>query len=248
MEENKKVAMLIDSENVSHKHIDVVMKEAIRHGWLTIKRIYGDWTDDKMKSWKEKLSNDAIQPIQQFKNTQGKNSTDSALIIDAMDILHSGAVDSFILVSSDSDYTRLAGRLRESGKVVIGIGEKKTPKSLVKACDDFKYLENIQKRNQIRQEASSKYKRDRKSVEDKQDDVLLPLLIEAYDMIEQESPWKNLSAVANNLKKLDPSFDSQSYGFSKISKVFEHYEEVFELEKNKNKRVIFINKKDISYN
>lgn len=240
----RKIAILIDSENVSSKNIDLIMKEAIKYGLLTIKRIYGDWTTQQMSSWKQKLPDYAIQPMQQFKNTSGKNSTDSALIIDAMDILYSGAVDGFILVSSDSDYTKLSVRLRESGKIVVGIGEKKTPKSLINACNEFKYIENIEKNYEvIRNELTTKSAKLNSKGDNKKIDQVLPALIEAYEMIEQESEWKNLSTIANNLKKLDPGFSSQDYGFSKISKLFEYCDNIFDLKKDKTRRTILIKKK-----
>nr|HPO50104.1 NYN domain-containing protein [Spirochaetota bacterium] len=140
----QRIAVLIDSENVSASKIEYIMKESIKYGLLTIRRIYGDWTTNQLSSWKQTLPVYAIQPIQQFRNTSGKNSTDSAMIIDAMDILYSNNVDGFIIVSSDSDYTKLSVRLRESGKIVVGIGEKKTPQSLINSCNEFKFIENLE--------------------------------------------------------------------------------------------------------
>jgi len=144
------IAILIDADNVSYRKIEEILNEVKRYGIPTIKRIYGDWTNPYVEKWKDKLLTHAITPIQQYSYTQGKNSTDSALIIDAMDILHSDRVDGFCIVSSDSDFTRLATRLRESGKLVIGIGEKKTPKPFIASCDKFimlRSLKRIQKRN-----------------------------------------------------------------------------------------------------
>ena len=239
--EKNKMAVLIDSENVSSKNIEFIMKESIRHGFLTIKRIYGDWTDQRMTSWKKVLPDYAIQPIQQFKNTQGKNSTDSALIIDAMDILYTSEVDGFIIVSSDSDYTKLAVRLRESGKVVVGIGEQKTPKSLVNACNEFRYIEILEKNFEgIKKELTQKNKKSEDTK--KEDDELLQHLIEAYEMIEQESEWKNLSSVANNLKRLDPAFTPRTYGFGRLSHLMESYSKIFELRKDPRHRIIKVRK------
>lgn len=242
--EKNKMAVLIDSENVSSKKIEFIMKESIRHGFLTIKRIYGDWTDSSMNSWKKVLPDYAIQPIQQFKNTYGKNSTDSALIIDAMDILYTSEIDGFIIVSSDSDYTKLAVRLRESGKVVVGIGEKKTPKSLVNACNEFRYIEILEKNFEgIKKELTQKNTNNTAGNEEqKEDDELLQHLIEAYEMIEQESEWKNLSSIANNLKRLDPAFTPNTYGFSKISHLMESYSKIFELRKDPRHRIIKVRK------
>src|SRR3990172_365718 len=139
----QKIAMLIDGDNAQPALLTQMLAEAGRHGQVTLRRIYGDWTTPNMNSWKETLNFQAFQPIQQFRYTVGKNATDSAMIIDAMDILHSGVVDIFCLVSSDSDYTRLATRIRETGVFVMGIGEKKTPKPFVNACDVFVYTENL---------------------------------------------------------------------------------------------------------
>ena len=239
--EKNKMAVLIDSENVSSKNIEFIMKESIRHGFLTIKRIYGDWTDQRMTSWKKVLPDYAIQPIQQFKNTQGKNSTDSALIIDAMDILYTSEVDGFIIVSSDSDYTKLAVRLRESGKVVVGIGEQKTPKSLVNACNEFRYIEILEKNFEgIKKELTQKNTKSEDTK--KEDDELLQHLIEAYEMIEQESEWKNLRSVANNLKRLDPAFTPRTYGFGRLSHLMESYSKIFELRKDPRHRIIKVRK------
>ncbi len=241
--EKNKMAVLIDSENVSSKNIEFIMKESIRHGFLTIKRIYGDWTDQRMTSWKKVLPDYAIQPIQQFKNTQGKNSTDSALIIDAMDILYTSEVDGFIIVSSDSDYTKLAVRLRESGKIVVGIGEQKTPKSLVNACNEFRYIEILEKNFEgIKKELTQKNTKSEDAK--KEDDELLQHLIEAYEMIEQESEWKNLSSIANNLKRLDPAFTPSTYGFSRLSHLMEsaEYSRIFELRKDPRRRIIKVRK------
>jgi uncharacterized protein (TIGR00288 family) len=144
------IAILIDADNVSYRKIEEILNEVKRYGIPTIKRIYGDWTNPYVEKWKDKLLTHAITPIQQYSYTQGKNSTDSALIIDAMDILHSDRVDGFCIVSSDSDFTRLATRLRESGKLVIGIGEKKTPKPFIASCDKFIYVEIFEKKSKER--------------------------------------------------------------------------------------------------
>jgi len=229
----KKIAVLIDSENVSSSKIELIIKESIKYGLLTIRRIYGDWTNSLLSSWKSVLPIFAIQPIQQFRNTSGKNSTDSAMIIDAMDILYSGHVDGFIIVSSDGDYTRLSVRLRESGKIVVGIGEKKTPQSLINACNEFKFIENLET-----QDKSKKYN----TGEDK--DELLAILIEAYEMTDPELEQKNLTSIAHNLKKLDPSFDPKTYGFSKLSKLFLKYDDYFQTERDKNKKIILVKRID----
>src|SRR5512140_1416606 len=152
----QKIAVLIDGDNAQSSLLPQMLVEAGRHGQVTVRRIYGDWTTSSMNSWKETLNYHAFQPIQQFRYTVGKNATDSAMIIDAMDLLHSGVVDGFCLVSSDSDYTRLATRIRETGIFVMGIGEKKTPKAFVNACDVFVYTENLVAENKAAKVRSSK--------------------------------------------------------------------------------------------
>ncbi|MBP7552630.1 MAG: NYN domain-containing protein [Spirochaetes bacterium] len=235
----KKIAILIDSENISSTNIELIVKESIKYGLLTIRRIYGDWTNNQLSSWKRILPIYAIQPIQQFRNTSGKNSTDSAMIIDAMDILYSNFVDGFIIVSSDSDYTKLAVRLRESGKLVVGIGEKKTPQSLINACNEFKFIENLQESYKYFIKESSTEEPD-KEVKDAKDE-LLSILIESYEMIDQESEWKHLSAMAHNLKKLDPGFDPRNYGSTKLSKLIVKYDKYFEMKSVK--KAIYVRKK-----
>ena len=144
-----RLAVLIEGDNVQASQIEFVMKEVVKYGIVTIRRIYGDWTTPQLDSWKKKLPVHAIQPVQQFRNTIGKNATDSAMIIDAMDILYSSHVEGFIIVSSDSDYTKLAIRLREAGMNVVGIGKNHTPKPFVNACNEFIYVENIMKNYEI---------------------------------------------------------------------------------------------------
>src|SRR5512147_2828496 len=150
--DRQKIAVLIDGDNAQSSLLPQMLVEAGRHGQITVRRIYGDWTTNSMNSWKETLNYHAFQPIQQFRYTIGKNATDSAMIIDAMDIMHSGVVDAFCLVSSDSDYTRLATRIRETGIFVMGIGEKKTPKPFVNACDLFVYTENLVEEKKVLQQ------------------------------------------------------------------------------------------------
>jgi len=163
-----KIAILIDGDNAQSSLLPQMLVEAGRHGQVTVRRIYGDWTTNSMNSWKETLNYHAFQPIQQFRYTVGKNATDSAMIIDAMDILHSGVVDGFCLVSSDSDYTRLATRIRETGIFVMGIGEKKTPKAFVNACDVFVYTENLVAEKKATQQKQSHAKKHTKSKGEKE--------------------------------------------------------------------------------
>src|SRR5512143_3085813 len=178
----EKIAVLIDGDNAQSSLLPQMLVEAGRHGQVTVRRIYGDWTTNSMNSWKETLNFHAFQPIQQFRYTVGKNATDSAMIIDAMDILHSGVVDGFCLVSSDSDYTRLATRIRETGIFVMGIGEKKTPKAFVNACDLFVYTENLVEEKKSTQLKRSHNKKTSKSKEGKEELDPMPILTQAFEM------------------------------------------------------------------
>src|SRR5258707_1509406 len=180
-----KIAMLIDGDNAQPGLLPQMLVEAARYGQVTVRRIYGDWTTASMNSWKETLNFHAFQPIQQFRYTIGKNATDSAMIIDAMDILHSDVVDCFCLVSSDTDYTRLARSIRESGIFVMGIGEKKTPKPFVNACDVFVYTENLvteKKLNQPKPNQPSKNSKAKKSKDEKEELDPMPILTQAFEM------------------------------------------------------------------
>src|SRR5512143_2114031 len=180
----QKIAMLIDGDNAQAGLLAQMLVEAARYGQVTVRRIYGDWTTANMNSWKETLNFHAFQPIQQFRYTIGKNATDSAMIIDAMDVLHSNVVDAFCLVSSDSDYTRLATRIRETGIFVMGIGEKKTPKPFVNACDVFVYTENL-----VTEPKVAKQRQGKPSTKKKGEADPLPLLEKAFEIAVQEDGW-----------------------------------------------------------
>src|SRR5512142_736271 len=195
----EKIAILIDGDNAQSSILPQMLVEAGRHGQVTVRRIYGDWTTNNMNSWKETLNFHAFQPIQQFRYTIGKNATDSAMIIDAMDVLHSNVGDAFCLVSSDSDYTRLATRIRETGIFVMGIGEKKTPKPFVNACDVFVYTENLvteQKKTRTGRRKSTRRPRGeteaKVEAESKIDPDPMPLLEQAYEMAVREDGWARL--------------------------------------------------------
>lgn len=220
-----KVAMLIDGDNAQAALLPQMLVEAGRHGQVTVRRIYGDWTTNSMNSWKEILNFHAFQPIQQFRYTIGKNATDSAMIIDAMDILHSSVVDGFCLVSSDSDYTRLATRIRETGIFVMGIGEKKTPKPFVNACDVFVYTENLvtaKRPNQPQKPLKGGAKK-----KDEPDPV--PLLTQAFEMAVQQDGWASLASMGNALYQLDPAFDPRTYGHKQLSKMISKFKDRFDL-------------------
>ena len=211
MEEKFKIALLIDGENASPKMLEAIIEEVSKNGIITIRRIYGDWTQQIMNSWKESVNVNAIQPIQQFTYTQGKNSSDSALIIDAMDILNDKLVNGFCIVSSDSDYTRLATRIREDGLLVIGVGEEKTPKAFVKSCDLFVHVENL---------VPAKTAEDNRKNAKKVDTKTLNLLKRAYEMAEQDNGPTHVTQLVQSLRKIEPDFDPRTYGFKTFPKFF----------------------------
>lgn len=224
-----KLAMLIDGDNAQSSLLPQMLVEAGRHGQVTVRRIYGDWTTNSMNSWKETLNFHAFQPIQQFRYTVGKNATDSAMIIDAMDILHSTVVDGFCLVSSDSDYTRLATRIREAGVFVMGIGKKNTPKSFVNACDVFVYTENLVTEKIVTQPKKVQSSKSGKKKEDKEELDPMPILTQAFEMAVGQDGWAPLAGMGNALYQLDPGFDPRSYGHKQLSKMINNLKEKFEL-------------------
>ncbi len=210
-------ALLIDADNVSAKYIKPILTELSKYGIITYKRIYGDWTSTQHSSWKDELLTNSITPIQQFSYTQGKNATDSAMIIDAMDILYSNDVDGFCIVSSDSDFTRLVSRLRESGKVVIGMGENKTPEPFRKACDKFTILENLlgEKNPGTTKNEEPHTKLKREQIED----AIVKMVIENQD----SNKTTSLGEVGSRLVSLYPDFDVRSYGYNMLSKFLEEF-------------------------
>lgn len=203
-----RLAMLIDADNVPYANIKGMMAEIAKYGTPTFKRIYGDWTRQTTSGWKSVLLENAITPIQQYSYTTGKNATDSAMIIDAMDILYSGRVDGFCLVSSDSDFTRLAIRLREAGMKVIGIGEKKTPEPFITACDKFIYIEIL-----IPDGVPSA---DIKLKKQKLDKRVIDLIKGSINDIADESGWAFLGELGALILKKQPNFDSRNYGYKKL--------------------------------
>ena len=211
---NQKLAVLIDADNAQASVIQELLAEVSRYGTSTIKRAYGDWTTTNLKGWKDVLHTMAIQPIQQFSYTSGKNATDSALIIDAMDVLHAGSVDGFCLVSSDSDFTRLATRIREAGLVVYGFGERKTPAPFVAACDKFIYTEILRAEPVPEKDAS---KAEPVAVADVRE--LQPLIVAAIDANAREDGWAALGGVGSHIGKITPAFDARNYGFKKLSEL-----------------------------
>ncbi|XPV70446.1 MAG: NYN domain-containing protein [Halarcobacter sp.] len=221
-----KLAVLIDADNAQASVITELLEEIAKFGITNIKRAYGDWTTSQLKGWKDHLHTHAIQPIQQFSYTNGKNATDSSLIIDAMDILHENRLDGFCIVSSDSDFTRLATRIRESGLKVYGFGEQKTPEAFISACDKFVYTENLREIKEIPQTNNEQNK-------------LKEIITKAISAVSDDDDWANLSAVVIHINKNYPSFDPRTYGFEKYGKLMKSldYIEIMEKPFNKNRNV-----------
>lgn len=219
IEKDKKIAVLIDADNVSEKYIKYIIDEISNHGTPTYKRIYGDWTKPQLAPWKNVLLNYSITPIQQYSYTTGKNATDAALIIDAMDILYSHNVDGFCIVSSDSDFTKLAARLREAGMYVIGMGEKKTPTPFISACEKFKYLEVLA--SMASNSDENKTAKEIQKQEDKVGMTSTDKLVEAIKTIiteiSDEDGWAFLGELGSTLTKRYPDFDTRNYGYRKLT-------------------------------
>jgi len=256
--ENKRFTLLIDADNAQAKAIDAILTEAARYGDVTSRRCYGDWTSPQSKSWKEVLNKHAIQPMQQFAYTVGKNATDSALIIDAMDLLYTGKFDGFFLVSSDSDFTKLATRLREAGLEVIGIGRRSTPEAFRAACNKFIFTETImddenssdeikkntksvETRATISQNSNNtispafkndKNKQSAKIVDPSKDNNLKKLIKEAIESASEEDGWANLGGVGSYIPRVDSSFDPRNYGYDKLGKLIRSLDYIEVQQKN----------------
>ncbi|MGA8853071.1 MAG: NYN domain-containing protein [Christiangramia sp.] len=227
------LAVLIDGDNIPSAHVKEMMEEIAKYGNPTIKRIYGDWTKPHLNKWKNVLLENAIHPIQQYGYTQGKNATDSAMIIDAMDILYSNKVDGFCLVSSDSDFTRLATRLREASMKVIGIGEKKTPDPFIVACDKFIYIEILKHNTKESGGDKTKEKESRKQNVDKITPKVIRLISQTISDVADEDGWAFLGDVGSLLQKKQPNFDSRNYGFQKLTPMINSIDK-FEIESREN--------------
>ncbi len=254
--EQKTIAVLIDADNTPCKKLGAILQELSVHGHIITKRAYGDFSLPTLKNWKSELNDNAIIPVQQFSYTQGKNSSDSAMIIDAMDLLYTDKYDAFALVTSDSDFTKLATRLRESQLYVFGVGQKKTPQSFISACDDFIYIENLitaeedesdeedaafaeQKR---RNHKSDKIKKAIKgllrrnangevAMTDRQFRKIFKLLNTAYDKYADDNGWADVSAAGSFFKRQDPGFDTVDYGFRKLTDLIEYFDDDFEMQR-----------------
>ena len=251
-----RLAVLIDADNVPYSNVKGIMEEIAKYGTPTFKRIYGDWTKPTVSGWKNVLLENAITPIQQYSYTTGKNSSDSALIIDAMDILYSGKVDGFCIVSSDSDFTRLATRLREAGMKVFGIGQKKTPNPFIVACDKFIYMEIIPVPGVIEptdnpaDNITTKIAKPApKASVDKLNRETLKLIAATINDLADESGWAFLGDVGNLLLKKQPNFDPRNYGFQKLTPLIKSLPQ-FEIDKKETDKagikLVYIRNKDWS--
>ncbi|WP_061964936.1 NYN domain-containing protein [Demequina aurantiaca] len=223
-----RLAVLIDADNASAQHVERLLVEIAKYGTATVRRAYGDWTSSQLAKWKNELLEHSVQPIQQFAYTTGKNSTDSALIIDAMDLLHGGTVDGFCLVSSDSDFTRLAARIREQGLMAYGFGQMKTPKPFVAACTKFVYVENLAGKDvsakpkaapQVGATAASTAPKAKAKATPtlNSDKKLAKLLTEAVETSADDDGWANLGTVGSKLSKLASDFDTRTWGYAKLT-------------------------------
>lgn len=221
-----RLAVLIDADNIPYSNVKGMLEEIAKYGTPTFKRIYGDWTKPTIAGWKSVLLENAITPVQQYGYTKGKNSTDSAMIIDAMDILYSGKVDGFCIVSSDSDFTRLATRLREAGMKVIGIGERKTPHPFIVACDKFIYLEiiassiaTLESAPESKRKGKPPVRKKKPSVAEEQDQTMIVkrLIASTITDLADDNGWAYLGDVGNLILKKQPDFDPRNYRFPKLT-------------------------------
>ena len=265
MEKDFKIAVLIDGENIPSAYVTEMMEEIAKYGIPTIKRIYGDWTNPKLTKWKKLLLENAITPIQQYSYTVGKNASDSAMIIDAMDILYSGKVNGFCLVSSDSDFTRLATRLREAGMTVYGMGEKKTPKPFFVACDKFIYIEILKQQEEETEEVevttaktvngrttktkTKKVKKAKKNSLEKVTPKVVRLISATIADCSDENGWAFLGDVGTLVQKKQPNFDTRNYGFLKLTPMINSIGR-FEIERRENQKgrfkLIYVRKKGLN--
>lgn len=239
LDNHKKVAVLIDADNAQYSKVKLILDEISAHGHIVIKRAYGDWSSEYLKNWKQSLNELAIQPIQQFAYTTGKNSTDASMIIDAMDLLYSGKFDAFALVSSDSDFTKLASRLRESEIFVFGVGEKKTPISFRNACDDFIFTENLGAESLSSPEPEPVVNEVTTS-EKSSASELVPLLKKAWEQYQDDEGWANVASTGSFVKRSTPDFDPRTYGATKLPEIIQSLSSDFEMKKYKGKGTVNI--------
>lgn len=241
METNRRLVLMIDGDNAQAALLPQMLAEVSKYGTLTIRRIYGDWSEPNLKSWKEVLHVYALYPVQQFGYTKGKNATDISLVIDAMDYLHTANIDGFCIASSDSDYTRLATRIREQNMFVMGIGRQTTPRAFVDACTVFVYTENLQaaaaeEKSAALTPAAVTPAATKKADENPASPARLEQLFRtAFDSAAQDDGWANLGAVGNLLRQLDPAFDPRTYGHTQLSQLVQAYPKLIEVHKREGK-------------
>lgn len=240
LDDHKKIAVLIDADNAQHSKVKAILDEISAHGHIVIKRAYGDWSSEYLKNWKQSLNELAIQPIQQFAYTTGKNSTDASMIIDAMDLLYSNKFDAFTLVSSDSDFTKLASRLRESEIFVFGVGEKKTPISFRNACDDFIFTENLGAEALPSSSKPAPQTGQTTPSEKMNATELVPLLKKAWEQYQDDDGWANVASAGSFVKRSTPDFDPRSYGATKLPEIIQMLNNDFEMRKYKGKGTVNI--------
>lgn len=229
IDDHKKIAVLIDADNAQYSKVKLILDEISGHGHIIVKRAYGDWSSECLKNWKDHLNELAIYPVQQFAYTTGKNATDASMIIDAMDLLYTEKCDAFAIVSSDSDFTRLASRLKESEIFVFGVGERKTPVSFRNACDDFIYVENLGEGG-LEESGDVAETTVIKNVEE-----LVPVFVKAWKQHQDEDGWVNISVAGSFVKRANPDFDPRSYGVTKLVEVVKLLDSYFETKKVKGK-------------
>lgn len=242
LDDHKKIAVLIDADNAQYSKVKAILDEISAHGHIVIKRAYGDWSSEYLKNWKQSLNELAIQPIQQFAYTTGKNSTDASMIIDAMDLLYSNKFDAFALVSSDSDFTKLASRLRESEIFVFGVGERKTPISFRNACDDFVFTENLELETSLSTSGTTKPQPANITEKSEASGVveLIPVLRKAWEQYQDDDGWANVAAAGSFVKRSKPDFDPRTYGASKLPEIISRLSNDFEMKKYKGKGTVNI--------
>lgn len=226
--EEKRIVVLIDADNAQQSKLELILAELSTHGHIIVKRAYGDWSSSYLKNWKESLNELAIQPIQQFAYTTGKNSTDASMIIDAMDLLYTQKFDAFALVSSDSDFTKLASRLKESEIYVFGFGEHKTPISFRNACDDFIFTENLSVNTETLEDSPEVKTSNKESDDDRLKEFIKLLQVE-WEKTQDDEGWASVSAAGAYIKRQSPDFDPRTYGSSKLTTLLAKLNEHFEM-------------------
>ncbi len=233
LDKHKKIAVLIDADNAQHTKLKLILDELSTHGHIVVKRAYGDWSSEYLKNWRTPLNELAVQPVQQFAYTVGKNATDAAMIIDAMDLLYSDKFDAFALVSSDSDFTRLAARLRESEVFVFGVGQEKTPASFRNSCDRFILTENLGSSDSgdVSEPVESEKGIQVISSEQERNSQIISLLRMGWKTYQDEAGWANVAAVGSFVKRSKPDFDPRSYGAAKITEIISQFNHTFEVKR-----------------